>query len=276
MVGVDDSSGCDAAIRFAKRLRELGPADLVVGNVYYADEAGRRYGVKVANLVDANPEIEKLLARDLGRRFGEVGGEGALVIRPRRGLGRIGDHLLELADAETVDVIVIGTRQKAGLGRLSSVSSVVLHDAKQSVLCIPNTPTAPEHVPRFRIALVATDLSDFANRAVPYAYGIVGEAGEVHVVHVIDEDEDHDVAGLTTRLAALAPQGAGAATVTHVVPGDDPAKSIGETAERIGADVVCIASHGRSGLGRALMGSVADELLRACRRPVLVLRPPTH
>jgi len=276
MVGVDESAGCDAAIRFAKQLRSVGPADLVVGNVYYADEAARRYGVKVANLVDANPELEKLLARDLSRRFGEVGGEGALVVRPRRGLGRIGDHLLELADAETVDLIVIGTRQKAGLGRLSSVSSVVLHDARQSVLCIPSASVAPEQVPRFKIAVVATDLSDFGNRAVPYAYGLVGDAGEVHLVHVVDEDEDHDVVGLTTRLSALTPSGAKAATITHVVPGDDAAQCIGETAERVGADVVCIASHGRSGLSRALMGSVADKLLRACRRPVLVLRPPTH
>jgi nucleotide-binding universal stress UspA family protein len=39
---------------------------------------------------------------------------------------------------------------------------------------------------------------------------------------------------------------------------------------------VCIASHGRTGLTRALMGSVADKLLRACRRPVLILRPPTE
>jgi nucleotide-binding universal stress UspA family protein len=37
--------------------------------------------------------------------------------------------------------------------------------------------------------------------------------------------------------------------------------------------VICIASHGRSGLTRALVGSVADRLLRLTRLPVLVLRP---
>jgi nucleotide-binding universal stress UspA family protein len=36
---------------------------------------------------------------------------------------------------------------------------------------------------------------------------------------------------------------------------------------------VCIASHGRSGLSRAIVGSVADRLLRATRVPILVLRP---
>ena len=41
----------------------------------------------------------------------------------------------------------------------------------------------------------------------------------------------------------------------------------------IGVDVICISSHGRSGITRALVGSVADRLLRATRLPVLVLRP---
>jgi nucleotide-binding universal stress UspA family protein len=37
--------------------------------------------------------------------------------------------------------------------------------------------------------------------------------------------------------------------------------------------VVCIASHGRAGISRALIGSVTDRLLHMCRRPVLVLHP---
>jgi nucleotide-binding universal stress UspA family protein len=276
LVGVDDSAACEGAIRLAKRLRAVGPVDIVIGHVYYADVAAQRYGIKVTSVVDSNPEIEKLLVRDLGRRVGELPGEGAVVFRPKRGLGRIGDHLLELADAETVDLIALGTRQKAGLGRISSVTSVVLHDSRQSVLCIPNMALATDVVPRFKVAVVATDLSDFANRAVPYAYGIVGDGGEVHLVHVVDDGADVDVAQLSNELEALAPRGVKSTTVAHVIRGDDAARAVGEAAERVGADVVCIASHGRTGLTRALMGSVADKLLRACRRPVLILRPPTE
>jgi len=277
MVGIDESASSEPAVRFVKALRRLGPADVVLGHVYYADEAARRYGLKVASLVDPNPEIERLLERDLGRRFGQVGGEGQLVVRAMRGLGRIGDHLLELADREGVDLIVCGTRHKGGLGRLSSVSSVVVTDARQSVLCIPPTAAVVEaEVPRFRIAVAATDLSDFGNRAVPYAYGIVGEAGEVHLLHVT-EAADAAMAPLKDKLGELVPPSvATASTELHVVHGDDPARAIAEFAERIGADVICIASHGRSGLTRALVGSVADKLLRGSRRPVLVLRPPTE
>jgi nucleotide-binding universal stress UspA family protein len=275
LVGVDESASCEAAIRFVKALRRVGPADIILGQVYYADEAARRYGVKVSSLVDPNPEIERLLARDLERRFGQAGGQGALLARPMRGLGRIGDHLLELADAEAVDMVVVGTRHRGGLGRLASVSSLVLHDARQSVMCIPPVGAlADSEVPSIRIALVATDLSDFGNRAVPYAYGLVGDRGEVHLVHVI-ESHGPDEAALKNQLEHIAPRAAASIpTFAHVVRGDDPARSIAETAERVGADVICIASHGRSGLSRALVGSVADKLLRACRQPVLVLRPP--
>jgi nucleotide-binding universal stress UspA family protein len=275
LVGVDESASCEAALRFVKALRRIGPADIILGQVYYADEAARRYGLKVSSLVDPNPEIERLLSRDLERRFGTAGGQGALVARPMRGLGRIGDHLLELADAEAVDLVVVGTRHRGGLGRLASVSSLVLHDARQSVMCIPPVGAlADSEVPTIRVAVVATDLSDFGNRAVPYAYGLVGERGEVHLVHVI-ESHGPDEAALKSHLEHVAPRAAASIpTFAHVVRGDDPARCIAETAERVGADVICIASHGRSGLSRALVGSVADKLLRACRQPVLVLRPP--
>jgi len=276
LVGVDDSAACEAAVRLAKRLRTAGPIDLVIGHIYYADVAAQRYGLHVESVVDDNPEIERLLARDLERKLGDIGGQGTLTIRPKRGLGRIGDHLLELADLEGVDVIALGTHQKVGISRMSSVSSVVLHDAKQSVLCVPSSSNDNDLVPRFRTAVVATDLSDFANRAVPYAYGMVGDDGEVHIVHVVGDDDELDEAATVAALEALAPRGVRAITKPHVLRGDDAARVVGETAERVGADVVCIASHGRTGLTRALMGSVADKLLRACRRPVLILRPPTE
>ena len=280
MLGLDDSASCEPALALLRILRTTGPVDVVAAHVYYADDAARRYGVRSNSMIESNPELERLLTRDLERRLGQLPGEGAISIRPRCGLGRIGDHLLEIADAEAVDVIVVGTRQKGGLGRLSSVSSLLLHDAKQSVWCVPSSlVTGRLDVPRFRVAVVATDLSDFGNYAVPYGYTLVGErGGEVHLVHVRDEDhEGANAADIERRLLALVPPNqTGVTTRTEVVVGDDTARLIGETAERLGADVVVIASRGRSGITRALLGSVADKLLRTCRRPVLVLRPPTE
>jgi nucleotide-binding universal stress UspA family protein len=272
LIGIDDSATCDLGIQWAQALRERGPIEIIVGAVYYPDDAAAHYGLHADNMVDRLPEVENLLARDLVRRFG--GDPKGVTPRPRHGLGRIGDHLLELAAEEKVDAILVGAGQKTGLGRLGSVSTVVVNDADQSVVCVPPQAQVPTiTVPHVRAALVATDLSSFANRAVAYAFGITPPDGTVHIVHVVKDDAEIDRAEIERQLAALAPTAAAQKVVTHVVTGDDAADALAQAAARQGVDVICISSRGRSGITRALVGSVADRLLRATRLPVLVLRP---
>ena len=272
LLGIDDSATCDLGIQWTQALRAKGPVEVVLGAIYYPDDAAAHYGFEAKALVDRDPQIEALMVRDLVRRFG--GSTEHVVARARRGLGRIGDHVLELANEEKVDAILLGTSQKTGLGRLGSVSHVVVHDAPESVVCVPPNAQIPTFIaPMLKSVLVATDLSPFANRAVAYAFVAVPEGGEVHVAHVVDHDAEIDEGELTRQLIALAPAGVTRTLQAYVVRGEDAATAIAQTAARLGCDMICIASHGRSGLTRALMGSVADRLLRATRKPVLVLRP---
>jgi nucleotide-binding universal stress UspA family protein len=129
------------------------------------------------------------------------------------------------------------------------------------------------HVPRLQSALVATDLSTFANRAVPFAFALTDEGGEVHIAHVVDEDAELDEADVLKQLTSLAPAAMKRTVKAHILRGDDAARTIAQASARLGVDAICIASHGRSGITRALVGSVADKLLRETRKPVLVLRP---
>ncbi len=271
LLGIDDSVACDLGMQWTQALRERGPVEVVLGAIYYPDDAADYYGMHAGAIVDRDPEIEKLVTRDLLHRFGDGPGVSA---RAQRGLGRIGDHVIELANDAGVDAIVIGSGQKTGLDHLGSVSSVVVHDAAQSVVCVPPHATVPTiTVPRLTSALVATDLSGFANRAVPFAFALTDEGGAVHIAHVVDEDADVDETELQRQLLALAPASMHRDVSAHVVRGDDAAKAIAQAAARLGCDAICVASHGRSGITRALVGSVADKLLRATRKPVLVLRP---
>lgn len=266
LLGIDDSVACELGIQWTHALRTRGPVEVVLGAIYYPDDAAHHYGLHARALVDRDPEIERLLSRDLMRRFGDA---SHVTAHARRGVGRIGDHVVELANEEKVDAIVVGTGQKTGLDRLGSVSSIIVHDARQSVVCVPPTASIPTmRVPTIANILVATDLSPFANRAVPYAFAI---GTEIHVAHVVDDDAEIDEAELRNQLLALAPPGK--TLEPHVVRGDDSAHAIAQTAARLGVDAICIASHGRSGISRALVGSVADKLIRATRKPVLVLRP---
>jgi len=273
MIGMDDSATCDLSIQWTKALRTLGPVEVLLGAIYYPDEAAEHYGLPAGSFVDRNPVIEGYMERDLLRRYGET---KDVVARPRRGLGRIGDHVVELARDEKADVIVLGTSQKTGLGSLGSVSEVVVDHAPQSVVCVPPmAKIVQQSVPQLRSALVATDLSQFANRAVAYAFAVVDPDADcqVHVVHVVDEDKQIDEAAVMRALYELAPVGAVQRVAAEIVRGDDAATAIAQCAARLGVDVICIASHGRSGITRALVGSVADRLLRRTRLPVLVLRP---
>jgi nucleotide-binding universal stress UspA family protein len=276
LMGIDDSAVCDLGIQWLQKLRTLGPVEVVLGAIYYPDDATEHYGLHMHGMVDRDPEIETLMTRDLMRRFhGSTSSREHVTAKALRGLGRIGDHMVELAREEAVDVVVVGTRQKTGLGKLGSVSSIIVNDAPQSVVCVPPQAQIPTvQVPVLHSALVATDLSQFSNRAAPYAFSVVEpDDSEVHLVHVIKEDAEVDVAEITRSLYALAPLGAKQKVTARVVRGDDAATAIAQTAARLGVDIICIASHGRSGISRALAGSVADRLLRESRLPVLILRP---
>lgn len=271
LVGVDESIECELCLQWTHGLRRRGPADVIVGAVYYPDDAAQHYGLAAGTLVDRDPEIERLLARDLLRRFGS---SERAIARARRGLGRIGDHVVELANEERAELIVVGTSQRTGLDRLGSVSSVIVLTAPQSVVCVPPNAQIPTIVsPAWQSALVASDLSAFANRAAAYAFAAIPVNGTVHLVHVVDDDAEVDEGEISRQLLALAPTGGTREVLAHVVRGDDAATAIAQSAARLGADLICIASHGRSGITRAIMGSTADKLMRATRTPVLVLRP---
>jgi nucleotide-binding universal stress UspA family protein len=139
LLGIDDSVASELGMQWTQALRQQGAVEVVLGAIYYPDDAADYYGVEHAGpVVDRDPEIEKLVVRDLLNRFGA----GSLVqARAQRGLGRIGDHMIELANATGVDAIIVGTSQKTGLGRLGSVSSVIVHESTQSVICVPPNAT---------------------------------------------------------------------------------------------------------------------------------------
>jgi nucleotide-binding universal stress UspA family protein len=147
-----------------------------------------------------------------------------------------------------------------------------------------------------RSILVPTDLSDLGRAAVPYAYGAVAAGGCVHLLHVLEahsvpnplyahysrarpptpEERARQLADLRAGLASLVPGGAGARQVRtsfELVEGSDVTAAVCEAAERLGVDAIFVSSHGRSGVVRALLGSVAVGVLEGTRRPVLVVRP---
>ena len=301
LLGLDEGEASASALRWLSTLRKAGPLDVVVGRVYYAGDAHQHYGIfsRRYSYTDPDPSVEALIERDLKRRVPSLPGEGELFYRAKLGMGRIADHLLELAEAERCQLVVVGSHKSIGVARMWSVASGALHLGRMAVALIPPDgkgagALAPS--PRMKRVLVATDFSDLGNAAVPWAYAVTDPGGQVILAHVTPADGvAEQLAGLyapplpvphasakvegevAARLRALTPESAadrGVMTSTEVLRGADPAKALLALSEQLGVDAIVVASHGRSGVARAVRGSVAEALLRGSNRPVFVVRTP--
>ena len=59
----------------------------------------------------------------------------------------------------------------------------------------------------------------------------------------------------------------------QLLAGGDPAKEIAEAAAREGCDLIAMSTHGRTGVKRWLMGSVADKIIHHAHIPVMLIHP---
>jgi nucleotide-binding universal stress UspA family protein len=83
-----------------------------------------------------------------------------------------------------------------------------------------------------------------------------------------EENARRYLAGVTRRLTA-----AGARVQASVLVASDVASAVLNFARDENADVIALATHGRSGLNRLALGRVADRVVRVATTPVLVVRP---
>jgi nucleotide-binding universal stress UspA family protein len=134
--------------------------------------------------------------------------------------------------------------------------------------------------------LLPLDGSTLSEQALPYAASLARRADarivlvratQAHTILDVDASDaqigvisraEHDLRASAARL-----RGAGVEAEIHVYY-DQPAPAILDAARRHEVDLIVMSTHGRSGLGRVVYGSVADEILRHAEVPVLLI-PPT-
>jgi nucleotide-binding universal stress UspA family protein len=287
-VAFDFSGTAETALRWVKGLTAAGPCEIVVGYVDWPMGEAARLGISGEFLEGHNPpQVQRILERELSEKVGALLGETVARIRVEASIGRADMRLVEMAREEQADLVVTGTHQRHGLGRIPhpSISRGVLRYAPMSVISVPvgRVETMERQSAPLQRVLAATDLSDHGSSAIPYAYGVVSPGGIVRLLHVLDPSGLMDsrsiqvVAQAEERLRAQVPADAaarGIQTEVAVIEESDIAKAIRQEAERFGAHLVCIGSHGRSGLAKAVLGSVAQSLIGQSPRPVLVVRKP--
>jgi universal stress protein A len=147
---------------------------------------------------------------------------------------------------------------------------------------------------RVRSILLPTDFSECASYALSYATSLARQfKASIVCVHVVEpvvptvgytgiteplpiadiSDQLEDSATRELPKIAECEECAGLEMEEVIVHGDAAAEIVRVARER-GVDLIVIASHGRTGLGRILFGSTAEEVVRHAPCPVLVVKPP--
>lgn len=292
----------EAALRWVKELQAIGPCDVVVSYVDWPPEQRARIGgTGTLPLVGNPPEVQAVLEREVRAQAVEVLGEIPFRLRVEASWGRPDARLAEMAKEEGADLIVVGSHQYRGFERLwhTSVSRGLLHGATMSVAVVPlstREKRGTDMAPPVRRVLVTTDFSDLANLAIPHAYSLLRGGGTLYLVSVVHPGAlprgeylrgaktpqsamQHKklIESCLAKLRGLIPTeavAAGIETKVEVVEHDEVAAAISQAAERFGVDVICLGTHGGSGLSKALLGSVAQAVMGQSHRPILVVRPP--
>jgi nucleotide-binding universal stress UspA family protein len=209
-------------------------------------------------------------------------------------LGLVADAVLERAKATMADLLVMSTHGRGPLNRffLGSVADELVRRAPIPVLLVRagEAPVDLTREPDVRNVLVPLDGSGLAEQALPPAVALARALGaSLTLFRVVQPREvpppspaldwlgnDQEVrvreAGhYLERLAERTRNGSLDISMRLVVA---PHAGNAIVAEAHPGDVIALATHGRGGVRRMLLGSVADKVIRSAATPVLVYRPP--
>jgi len=209
------------------------------------------------------PAMDAYLAR-----AGRALGHSDVDVRAESCLGDPAAAIVAHAISDRADLIAMTTHGRSGLRRLlmGSVTEKVLRQAPLPLITCRSGGRMEgwAHV-------VALDGSPRAESILDDVLPLTRLLGAtLHLLHVRTGPSDPPAAGYLQRIARHC-AGDGVEVTTAVREG--PAiREILRYAEEVRAGLVALATHGRTGLDRALMGSVAEEILRKSTCPLLLRR----
>jgi nucleotide-binding universal stress UspA family protein len=191
------------------------------------------------------------------------------------------ERIIDLAQAENCDLIVIGRRGLRRLERVlvGSVTARVIGYSPIDVLVVTRDTNVG-----FKKVLIATDGSRYSElakkRAIDFAGSYGGELVAVSAVDVPSElyaESPKTVEELVKKarsyVEAIKNEAGQTGIKTEVIVREGEAyRVITDTARETGANIIVMGSHGRTGLRRLLMGSVTEKVIGHTPCPVLVVK----
>tara|TARA_R110000787_G_scaffold62482_1_gene141275 strand:+ start:486 stop:1331 length:846 start_codon:yes stop_codon:yes gene_type:complete len=264
LVATDLTVRSDRAVNRALALADELEAQLVVLHVVddelpssVADRLKEEAELAIDDQIEAAPTLKGSVTRNV------VFGSGYK------------DILKEAEDGE-IDLIVMGTHREEAMGEffLGTTVERVIRRGNHPVLVVKNRVKG-----RYRRVLVGVDFSVYSRRAVEFALKFVPD-GEISLVHAFDIPFKGFLSGQSTRRevakrhqeqmdamleqemqAFLASLASPPASLKRIMQEGSVREVISAQVDKLRPDLLVIGTHGRTGVGHALLGSVAEDLL---------------
>lgn len=286
LIPVDGSPRAEAILRPLARLLGRRDADFIFLRVV---EPMLGYeGVDVSALAARDRADAKAYFRDLSGRIPADRVRMTALVRE----GHPAELILREARERKATMIAMTTHGRTGLARwaLGSVAEKVVRGADIPVLLAragraeqAGWTHAPAEETPFRRILLPTDGSEAAEAVFPAVAALAGEVqAQVAALHVAPAPSYAEFGGTPIGGTAAAAEKVAATLAskladlkikTRVIGAvGDPAGMILETAASIGADLIAMSTHGRTGLARLGFGSVAERVLREASVPMLIMK----
>ncbi|HEX9370885.1 MAG TPA: universal stress protein [Roseiflexaceae bacterium] len=201
------------------------------------------------------------------------------------------EAIVENAARGDCALIAMATHGYGGLSRwaLGSIADKVVQAAPAPVLLVRAAAGGPAAAPALRRILVPLDGSALAEQALPLAATLAAETGAALLLLLVVEPSlgmelgmpprlrpDQALSLLRDRLMREADRVVGGldrghVSMTPLVAEGHPAEAIVDIAAQRHADLIVMSTHGRSGLRRWALGSIADKVLHATTTPLILI-----
>lgn len=293
LVPTDGSDSAEAAISLAIRLARKHDAEIVLCNtvdyITIAAETSAAFAVDLADTFAAMDEAAKEILDAAAARLKAA----EVKYSAYKIEGRPPVAIVSYAVEREVDAIVIGTRGLGGLPHLllGSTAEGVLRTAAMPVFVVHASHRKIEPTNGFGTILVAVDDSEPSDAAAAFGAELAAKDGSrLLLLNVIDSEALHEQsarygnyisavheewkreAGRLLESVGKEAKDVGAASAEALITFGDPAEEIVARAKTTNTGLIAIGTHGRRGLRRLTIGSVAEEVVRKSNIPVVVVR----
>lgn len=289
LIPLDGSPAAEQALPLAKMLAKPFQSSVLLFQAVEAENKKGQDGAGSLAGEQLRRSQEKAAAYldSIRRGFSE-----AAAVDAQAKIGPPADAIMNLADKTRVDLIVMATHGRSGLERLvyGSVANKIVTAARHPVLLV-RAAEKPEPARPIKQILVPLDGSETAERALAPASELAAAFGAqvllLRVVEFANAAVDGVALGAYTTTVDCAVRECVEEYLSQATrrlklrgvhtqweaPSGLVTDGILEAAQANSTDLIVMSSHGRSGVGGLILGSVAERVLRGSHRPVLVVRP---